>query len=193
MQRSLWISPGVSNTRIAVALAAFAFLIGGALLYATLGSRFIFYYAKPYANLGWWVFIALLPAFGAAFLRKRARTELRLRYPTWWVRWMLMFPLSVAVASGAVVIAPLGWLAALTFATGAPIGPIPGRLSSVSKFSTSGKGWGCDQRGELIVASRGASICLEGLTNLPAKGDVPVLITARHSSLGLLISSISPQ
>ena len=171
-------------------MVAFAFVLAGDVLHAILGPRFIFFHADPYASVGWLVFIALLPVFGAAMFHERARVQTRLRYPTRWIRW-LMYPLGIAAGSGAVVIAPLGWIAALTLATGSDTGPVVGRLSSVAEYRSSVRG--CDQRGELVVAEHGASVCLERLTTLPAKGNASVVITASRSRFGLLIKSISAQ
>ena len=183
--------PHASRTRIAVVLGAFSFFLGGVLLETTLGSRFIFFYGESYTAVGWWVFLLLLPVVGAALSNNRMRIHLRLRYPTWWVRWLLMYPVTVALATATLVIAPLGWIAALTWAAGVDTQPTIGRLVSVEQYRASVKG--CDQRGKVALQEYVASICLEGISALPAKGNLPVLVVGRQSSLGLLILGITPQ
>ena len=184
-------SPQASRTKVAIVLLAFALVLGGALLKITVGSRFVFFYSERYTSIGWWAFALLFPVIAVAMFNEQVKVHMRLRYPTWWVRWLMMYPLSVALAAAAVVIAPLGWIAALTLATGSSAEPTVGRLISVGDYRPSSKG--CDQRGELAMHGKTASICLEGLAVLPMRGNVPVVVSGKQSNFGLLIEGLKQQ
>lgn len=184
-------SPQASRTKVAIILLAFALVLGGALLKITVGSRFVFFYAERYTSIGWWAFAMLFLVIAVAMFNERVKAHLRLRYPTWWVRWLLIYPLSVAIMAAAAVMAPLGWIAALTLATGSSAEPTVGQLISVGDYRLSSKG--CDQRGELAVREQTTSICLEGLTVLPVKGNVSVVVSGKQSNFGLLIESLKQQ
>ena len=168
------------------------FFFGGALLEATVGSRFIFFYSNRYQEVGWWTFLLLLPVFGTLVHKvKGVKEQLKRSYPTRAVRWTFMFPLVVVVASGLVVIAPLGWIAGHAWAFGVDTKPIPGRLVSVEDYRGYGKG--CDQKGKLAVREVIGSICLEKIATLPMKPDPSVIVSARQSALGLLVLGIEAQ
>lgn len=125
------------------------------------------------------------------FRVKRMKEELKRSYPTWGVRWIFMYPLVVVVASGLVVIAPLGWIAGHAWASGVDTKPIPGRLVSVEDYRGYGKG--CDQKGKLAVREFIGSICLEKIATLPMKPNPSVIVSARQSALGLLVLGIEAQ
>lgn len=124
-------------------------------------------------------------------LSERVRNQIRLRYPTWWVRRLFMYPLMAAVASATAVTDPLGWIAAHAWAVGADTEPLPGRLASVGDYRASSKG--CAQRGELAVGKYMGSICLEGVAAIPMKVNPSVAVHARQSPLGLLVLHVTAQ
>lgn len=184
-------APPASGTRIAIVLLAFAFFLGGMLLEFSVGSHFIFFYAAGYKEVAWWIFLGLLPLIAGCMLSERVRSHIRLRYPTWWVRRLVMYPLMAAVVSATAVTAPLGWIAAHAWAMGADTEPLPGRLASVGNYRASSKG--CAQRAELAVGKYTGSICLEGVAAIPMKANPSVAVHARQSPLGLFVVHVTAQ
>lgn len=183
--------PPASRTRIALVLLAFAFFLGGMLLEFSVGSHFIFFYAAGYKKVAWWTFLGLLPLTAGCMLSERMRNQIRLRYPTWWVRRLFMYPLMAAFVSATAVTAPLGWIAAHAWAMGTDTEPIPGRLVSVGKFRASLKG--CDQRAELAVGKYMGAICLEGVAAIPMMANPSVTVHTRQSPLGLFVLQVMAQ
>ncbi len=143
------------------------------LLELSVGSHFIFFRAAGYKKVAWWIFLGLLPLIAGRMLSERTRSHMRLRYPTWWVRRLLLYPLTAAVVSAATVTAPLGWIAAHAWAMGTDTEPLPGRLVSVGKYM--------------------GSICLEGVAAIPMKANPSVAVHARQSPLGLLVLDVTAQ
>jgi hypothetical protein len=175
-----------STVTTVLQVAAFAFFLGGIVLELTIGSRFIFYFAGQYSDIGLWAFLLLLPAFGIQVFRHLQQAGRR-TYPTWAVRWLIMFPLATTVGAAVLVIAPLGWIATFVWATGTTVEPSRGQLVSVDDFRSSGRG--CNQRGRLEVQQHQAAVCLEGIAALPMKSG-SVIIRGKSSRLGLLVERV---
>ncbi|MCX2865484.1 hypothetical protein OOZ63_27035 [Paucibacter sp. PLA-PC-4] len=182
--------PPVSKAAAALLLFALAFVLAGFVLELGIGSNFVFLFSAEYQAAGKWAFALLLPIIGVGFRNRHMARQLRQNYPTWWVRRLLVYPLSVALVAGMVVLAPLGWIAAFAWATGSPTGPTTGRLVSVDEYRTSSKG--CGQRGQLSVRGHTAQVCLEGLAVLPMKAGTPIMVEGELSSMGLLVTELHP-
>lgn len=178
------------SAKIMVFCAGFVLLFGGLMLNLEVGSRFVFFHGERYTTASWWVALLLLPVLVWLMLKPRFRAEIRRRCPTGWVRRIILYPMSVALILGAVVTAPRGWIAAYTWAFGVEASPLPGHLAFVERHRPSAKG--CDQRGTLRMQQHMSSLCLDALMDLPARGDLPVMIVGRQSSMGLLITRIAP-
>ena len=78
----------------------------------TVGESFIFSFTNTYRAAVPLLFAVLLPAFAITWFRlERKQHNLAYRYPTWLVRWLLMFPLIVVLSSAMVIFSPFGWSA----------------------------------------------------------------------------------
>jgi hypothetical protein len=142
-----------------LAVAVFAIALAGTLLALVLMDRFVFHYAAQYRSIGGWVFLLLLPGLACVALSAtQYRAHLRQRYPTALIRRFVMWPLSVTLAAGALVVAPLGWLGALAWAFGEPQPALAATVSAVEDYRASRKG--CKQHMTLNIAARKVSVCL---------------------------------
>ncbi len=111
------------------------FIVTGAVLELTVGSGFIFAGADTYRSAAPWFFAALLPVFAVLlYWQERLSGNLRSSFPTSWLRRLIIFPLMVAVCSGIVLIAPLGWASLLGLAVGARADDLEGIVLSAGEF-----------------------------------------------------------
>jgi hypothetical protein len=168
-----------------------AIIVAGAVLEMTIGRGFIFAGANEYRSAMPWIFVVLLPVFAfLLFVINRAnRSYQQDRFPTWWVRTLVVFPLTVVLCSGVVLIAPLGWAALFGIALGTSTDTLEGRVLIVGRISTSSKG--CRQTDKIEARGASANICVDGRTSEPVlnEGDT-VLLSGRTSPLGVYIESI---
>ena len=175
--------------RLTAVLVALIFVLAGAPLELNLGSGFVFALASEYRAAAPWVFLALLPLFTVFFVRaEKRRRHLRMPYPTWWVRSLLVFPLVIAVASAAVVVAPLGWAALVGWVVGTTA-ELQARVVTVGSLSKGSRG--CDQKGELLVNGATAAVCFEGrlVGPAPTAGET-VVVNGRTSRIGVFVNEI---
>jgi hypothetical protein len=154
-----------------------------------MGDHFIFDDPKLYRRIGYCGFVALLPIVWAALTTQRMRQVLLNRYPTWWVRQLLVLPTFVAIGAGFLVLAPLGWIAAFTVEYGTPTGPLDARIAHVEDHRPAAKS--CVQRGEVLLRGQISRVCFDGLAQLPIKPNQPVVVTGRQSSFGVWLESIA--
>ena len=171
------------------ALAMILFVVFGALLEAFVGDRFIFSASNEYwRGMPWAIgILAPLLAVGLFSIEKNNQT-MKSRYPTWAIRWLLMFPLTVAAATAMSVAAPLGWIALYGWATGVPTQQLEGR---VVKVGASSRTPGCDQRAELNFRGATASICVENrISGMPPMAGDKIAISGRLSPTGLFVEQI---
>jgi hypothetical protein len=172
------------------ALAAFLFVTGGSVLELTVGQGFIFAWANEYRSIAPWIFLGLLPPFGLGwYFLERANQTLRVSFPTGWVRWLLVFPLAVALSAGMVVVSPLGWAALFGWAAGTPSDQLEAKLVSIGESSPSARS--CDQSATLELGGATTRICLEDRISgqTPRAGDT-LAIVGRTSALGVFIDEI---
>lgn len=173
-------------------VAVLVFLIGGSLLEITVGAGFIFSGGTGYSHAMPWLFGVLIPVFALGwFLLERVNHNLRARYPTWLVRWLIVFPLVVALTATMAVVSPLGWAALLGWITGSPSRV---EVSVISVDAPSRRSSGCDHYAHLEFDGTTARICLEGRLAGPAPhAGERVAVAGRVSRLGLLIDRIDHQ
>ena len=171
------------------------FIVTGAVLELTVGSGFIFAGADTYRSAAPWFFAALLPVFAVLlYWQERFSGNLRSSFPTSWLRRLIIFPLMVAVCSGIVLIAPLGWASLLGLAVGARADDLEGIVLSAGDVSKSSRASRCKQRAKIAVRGASAAICVEGRTAapLPIK-EGPALLSGHVSRFGVHVESIRAQ
>jgi len=170
------------------------FFIGcGFVLELTIGEGFIFAKADSYRSAMPNLFlIILLPSAFLCFFLTRADENILSTYPTWWVRWIIMFPLMSSLLSGMIVFSPLGWAALSGWAVGTRSDQLEAKVLSIGAFSRSSKS--CDQKIKLAIDGASADICIEGrlLGAVPKQGDT-VAITGRTSVFGVFVDEIRPK
>jgi hypothetical protein len=175
--------------RIALATVMLALAIGS-LLEITIGSGFIFSGSNAYRHAMPWLWAVLLPSFGVVwYLAERRQNLLRHRYPTAWVRWLLVFPLMVVASAGMAIVAPLGWAAMGGYLVDAPPERLAAKVLSIEPAATRRRS--CDQKARFEIDGIAADICLEGrLTGRsPGRGEM-VEVTGRRSVFGILIEGV---
>lgn len=142
-------------------LAIVLLVVIGALLEASLGQDFIFAGSKCYAEVRPWLFVCLLPLAGFALLKgERQSRWLQSRYPTAWVRWGLIYPLSSLATVGVVLLAPLGWAALLGYALGEATSTTAVTVRALGDPSP--RSSNCRQHAVLAHGDSEARICLDG-------------------------------
>ncbi|MBI4987543.1 MAG: hypothetical protein HZC23_01885 [Rhodocyclales bacterium] len=174
------------------AIAMLFFVLIGSILEFTVGDAFIFAGANDYRRAIPWLLSVVVPLIAVGlFLLEKANHGMRAQFPTWVIRWLVMFPLTIAMCSAALVVSPLGWASVLGWVAGTPTEHLEAIVISVdspSRYSRSGE---CDQYANLEFRAITARVCIEGLMvgATPQKGD-KVALSGRFSSLGLFIESI---
>lgn len=173
-------------------LVVLLLVLGSPILEMTLGQRFLWSGGAAYGAALPVLLLVLLAVFAVVLYRhERATHQLRASYPTWFVRWLFMYPLMVVFCTAMVALAPWGWAAALGWATGTP-SSVDVRVHSIGALSP-GSG-GCDQSARLEFKGAHARICLEGrlVGRMPYPGDM-VAVSGRVSRLGLYVEQIHGQ
>jgi hypothetical protein len=169
-------------------LMLFCFMFLGAALHVAFSGRFVFFYAAQYRQAGWVAFPCLLAAFSGLLALPQVTAPIRAKHPTRWVRWFFSYPLFVGALAGMTVLAPLGWLAASTWAFGSEREPLRATVVSVEPFRSSK---GCDQHVTLRVLSTQPTLCLANhYAGPPLKAQQEIRIGVRGSAAGLLLGQI---
>lgn len=156
----------------------------------TVGESFVFSYSNSYKSVLPTPFALTLPAFAIFWFRQEKRQRaMSYRYPTWTVRWLIMFPLIVVLSSALLVLSPFGWSALVGWAIGTDAPPRQARVLSVDPERVrAGK---CDQKAMLDFSGLQTNICIEGRVVGPAlKAGNDVSVRGRSSFLGLFIEEI---
>lgn len=175
----------------AILLFAFFALIGITLQF-TIGERFIFAYAEQGLNAVPLLFAFLLPTFAIIWFRLERRTHsLAERCTTWFVRWILMFPLIVTLSTAMVISSPLGWAALAGWAIGTPSTQLDAQLVSIEPMREPRKIFKCDQKAKLRIGEIQSDVCIEDIVSgpIPKPGDA-INITGKMSALGFYIEGI---
>ena len=172
------------------ALLVMSLVVCGAVMELTLGDGFVFAKANAYRSVMPWLFLIILPpsAFLCFFLTRADKTILA-RYPTWWVRRLIVFPVTSALLSATIVISPLGWASFLGWVVGTHSDHIEAKVLRIGGFSRSSKS--CTQRVTLEVSGNSSDICLEDrlMGQVPSIGDA-VDLTGRTSIFGVYVDEI---
>ena len=156
----------------------------------TVGESFVFSYSNAYKSVVPTLFALTLPAFAILWFRlEKQQRALSYRSPTWAVRWLIVFPLVVALSSSLVVLSTFGWSALGGWAIGSESQPQKAKVLSVGPERTrAGK---CDQKAMLDIDGIQTNICIEGKVVGPAlKAGNTVSVRGRNSFLGLFIEEI---
>jgi hypothetical protein len=136
--KSIW-------TKITIGLFLLAFI--GIVLEFTIGRNFVFAYTNAYQAVIPILFAMFTPLFAVVFfLHERKNNTLAQRYPTWLVRWLLMFPITVMTASAILIFSPFGWSALAGFAIGNASPPKVAKVLSVEPMREPKKLGRCNQR-----------------------------------------------
>jgi hypothetical protein len=176
--------------KIALGLMLLAFI--SVPLEFTVGESFIFSYTNTYRSAVPLLFAVLLPAFAIMWFRlERKQHNLAHRYPTWLVRWMLMFPLIVVMSSAMVIFSPFGWSALAGWAIGTPSAQKTAKVLSVEPMREPRRIGKCDQKAKINIDEIDASICIEGrvVGPTPKVGD-SIAVTGKISLFGFFIEEI---
>lgn len=173
-------------------VVAIVFLLAfiGMPLEFTVGESFLFSYSNSYKSVLPTLFALTLPAFAILWFRQEKQQHaLSYRYPTWTVRWLIVFPLIVVLSSALLVLSPFGWSALVGWAIGTDAPPQQAKVLSVDPERVrAGK---CDQKAMLDFNGLQASICIEGRVVGPAlKAGNNVSVRGRSSFLGIFIEEI---
>lgn len=172
------------------ALIALATVVAGSCLELTLGKQFVFSAANQYRATVPWLLIFLAPAFAWMWLAlERANHTMASRYPTWWVRWLVVYPLVVAISSAMVAISPLGWFAVYGRLGGTPADGVEAKVLAVGAYRPSSRG--CHQDADIVIDGNSATICLASVLSgrTPAVGET-VTVGGRISSAGMFIDEV---
>lgn len=183
-------APWIKRWRVPVVVLFFA-VLGGALLYLTLGEQLVFAHADAYWNTAGPVAIAgaLAIAFLAGTSRIWHQHMAAQRMPTRWVRYLLGAPLTGALAAWFCAIAPIGWAAFIVRVTGAPIEGVTAQVLEVQPDKGARKG--CDFTGTFQVDGTRARLCVSSIArdHHPRPG-TQVLLDGLESPLGLYVQAI---
>jgi hypothetical protein len=169
------------------------FALIGITLLATIGERFIFAFAEQGLSAVPLLFAFLLPTFAIFWFRLECRTHsFAERFPTWFVRWILMFPLIVTLSTAMVIFSPLGWAALAGWAIGTPSTQLDAQLVSIEPMRAPRKIFKCDQKARLRIGEIQSDVCVEDIVSgpIPKPGDA-VNITGKASALGFYINGIA--
>lgn len=177
--------------RFVIPFLVFLFLVFiGPLIEMGIGRGFVFAYANAYRAAMPWIVGILLPVIGfGVYTRERKDHLLKDRYPTWGVRWLLMFPLVSLLAAALIVVSPLGWAAFMGWATGAGVTVPEAKVLAVGKASASSRR-GCKQDARLQILGNEATICLDGRISKPLKQGDSLSVQGRVSVWGVYIEEL---
>lgn len=181
-----------STFRVA-AVAVLVFSAAGAILESTVGEGFIYSNGNEYRAAMPWIYGALVLIFAVGWFSLEMGTHaLRNRYPTWFVRWLIMLPLIIALTAALAVVAPLGWAALLGWTIGSRADGLD--VSVISVEAPTQRTRGCTQHAKLAFRDASARVCLDGrLGGPPPTAGERAQVDGRLSSLGLFIDRIDRQ
>jgi hypothetical protein len=175
--------------RLPVLIAVVA-VVAGSVLELTIGQQFVFSAANQYRAMVPWLLVFLAPAFAWAwFVLERANRDMAGRYPTWWVRWLFVYPLVVALSSAMVAISPLGWFAVYGRLWGTPTEGVKAKMLAIGDYRSSSRG--CHQDADIFIDGSSARICLASVLagRTPAVGET-VNVAGHISSAGVFIDEV---
>lgn len=158
----------------------------------TVGETFVFSYTNAYSAALPFLFAVTLPMYAVwFFLLERRQRLLTYQYPTWAVRWLVMFPLLVVLSSTAVLFSPFGWSALFGWVIGTQSPPIEAKVLSIEPRRETKKIGMCNQKAKLAISDIHANICVESLMfgPVPKAGDT-ITLHGRSSILGIFIEQI---
>jgi hypothetical protein len=175
--------------RVRITLLSVTLVVIGGILETTIGTSFIFAAGARYRTALPWVLVALVPLMACLLVLGERRTHaFRRKYPTPAVRW-LMFSLVVALAVGATVVAPLGWIAAYGLLAGTPVQDVEARLISLADPQYSSRS--CRQKGDVEWQGEQATLCVSDHVTGPAPRDGDLLrLGGLRSAAGLYVQRI---
>lgn len=91
-------------------LSGVFFILIGFILEILISRKLKLGYAYEYRDVILWSLFIVIPFMSALWFRLEKRTHiLRNRYPTWVIRWVVMFPLLSVFSSIMIVVSPFGW------------------------------------------------------------------------------------
>jgi hypothetical protein len=169
-------------------VTALLFAFVGIILEETIGTRFIFSAANQYRLAMPWIVGVLTPLFAWLIFRaERVNHDLSDRFPTWWVRWLVMFPFMAVLTSVFVAWAPPGWSALFGQAIGSSAEQMEARVVDVSRPYNHG----CSQTAEIKLYGNTKLICLADVLvgRVPDSEDAVTVVGSR-SIFGTYIKEI---
>jgi hypothetical protein len=167
-----------------------AVVVSGCILESSLGKVFVFSAASKYRAMAQWFVLFLAPVFAWMWFRLgRANHFFASRYPTWWVRWLVVYPLLIVLSSGMVVISPLGWLSVYGRYMGKPVEGIEARILALDAYHSNSRG--CRQFADISIGNNSARVCLADVLSgrIPAVGEY-VFLAGRVSNAGVFIDKV---
>jgi len=175
--------------RVPMAVVALLVVVGFG-LELSIGTRFIFAHAAEYRRVQPWLFGLLVPAFAVLWWKLiRSQRIVLVRFPTGWVRWLIMYPLIVAITSAMVAVSPLGWAALLGRFVRSHPGHWEARVVSIDNRPGSR---GCDLPATLAMDGYEFGLCLENRVEgtIPRVGQA-VVVHGRNSAFGTVVDRVS--
>jgi hypothetical protein len=174
-------------------LAAYLVVVVGVALELSLGSTFIFAENDRYRSVMPTVFwLGCIPFAAGLFAMDMHTKQWKATYPTWVIRWLVMFPLLVALSSVGAMVSPLGWAALFGWAAAVPVQGLDASVIS-TRESVKKKGlFDCSLKAEIKHNGSAARVCMDGIYIGPAPTAGSKLVLAgRISRFGLFIDSAS--
>lgn len=166
-----------------------AFLIGS-IWGLSIDEQFIFSAANQYRLAIPWLLIFLLPAL-AWKLHGLVETNQRItrRYPTWWIRWLIMYPVTIAFSAIILLKLPLCWFAIYGRLCGTPTEGLEAKILRVNDYRPQSRG--CHQTADIAINGVSSTICLaKVLSGRTPKVGETVVIAGRVSGAGLYIDVV---
>ena len=169
-------------------VTALLFAFCGIILEETIGTRFIFSAANQYRAAMPWIVGVLTPVFAWLIFRaERVNHDLSDRFPTWWMRWLVMFPFMAVLSSVLVTWAPPGWFALFGRALGSSAEQLEAIVVDVSRPYTHG----CSQNVEIKLGGNTKLICIaDVLVGQVPNSEDTVTVVGSRSIFGTYIEGI---
>lgn len=171
-------------------LIFFLALLIGVIFLLFFNDRFVFRYKEEYARFFLWSLLLFTPFFIYRIEKSPEILEqLKQKFPTRWVRGLIMTPLISLMSAGLVFTAPLGWVFALAVWSG---GDVYNVSATLIKSSNNSKSKRCNQLATLQFELLKKEVCLDTLyphSSMQTGQAVDVGIS--ESQFGFLIVSLS--
>lgn len=180
------------NRGTKVAAGLFYFCVIGLLLEYSIGRNFAASYAAHFYKALPFIFSFVIPLCGIFMIRsQKIRIAMATKFPTLFLRWGLVFPLTLLVFSSLLIFSPLGWTALFGWGIGTPSVLINARIVEIKPRHYRERLLSCKQEAVLEIGGQRFDLCLDGRVNnnFPKNGDT-LILSGKRSPLGFYINEI---